>query len=130
MTGCLSQCLTFGDHFSPLNPKAPTFVEPMPKGNLFRMPHSINQMTVIKPVSVRKIAILDTSIGKGSGKGESGIRRKTNGTERIVRSHPNSRPRLSHNTVTEVSPATTSGNLMLFNPASHSVQAWRHGQLG
>ncbi len=100
MPGCLNQCLTFGDHSSPLNHQAPTRVEPVPKGNILQMPHSINHRMDINPVSVRKTTILDTSIGKGSGKGELGMLRKAKGIETIVRSHTNSRLRLIHNTET------------------------------
>ncbi len=121
MTGCLSQCLTFGDHASTLNPKVLDRPESEPQGNLLHGPHSNNQMTVNNPVSVRNNAILDTSIGNGNGRGELGVLRKTKGTERIVRSQTISRPRLSHNAVTGVSPAEIIGNLVLFNAASRFV---------
>ena len=65
------------------------------------MPHSTNHRTVINPASVRKNAILDTSIGEGNGKGELEMLRKTKGTDTIVRSQTSSRPRLIHSTVTE-----------------------------
>ncbi len=85
------------------------------------MPHSINHRRVISPVSVRKNAILDTSIGEGNGKGELEILRKTKGTETIVRSHVNSRPRLIHNTATGALLSEFMGDLVLFNPASRFV---------